>query len=179
MKNKLKIMDASDWGTLKDWLFELDRECFGLTLGKFDGFYSDMLRSRRLLWIGGFSENDLEFLGHIMGIPLEENADDPHLKLQELDPANLGKGNTMYIETMAVFERFRNQGLGTKLYENLALSAKERGFKRIAGHFDPRTSLNIVMKNSIVQVDNVKPIHHYFYGNGRRFDYVSGRILGA
>jgi len=71
-----------------------------------------------------------EIIGYIFGGSLEDYEDVPGVE----EDGSFGQENTCYLESRAVLEGYRGQGIGNQLQEEFLRIARERGYQYITQH---------------------------------------------
>ena len=137
--------------------------------------YLNMAKNPSLIWMGAFERSSL--LGHIIGVSLDDAADEKVLNLKELDSENVGKANTIYIENFCVSPKKQKRGIGKSLMNGFIEGVvKQQKFHRVAGHFISTRAHHIFTTNSLTVPDKEILIPNYLYNRGGPA-YYCARII--
>jgi len=177
---RIASINPNEWEKIKEQIKSIDKSAMRRNRHfLFDEEdYLKLAKNPSLIWMGAFERSSL--LGHIIGVSLDDAADEKVLNLKELDSENVGKANTIYIENFCVSPKKQKRGIGKALMQGFTEEAAwQQKFQRLAGHFISPASRHIFTTNRLTVQDKEVFIPNYLYNMGGPAYYCARIINGS
>lgn len=130
--NRVSIVSVgpAEWYRMAPDVHRLELDSFRSSIRDSTRFYSTLLVDSNALFLALKSRETGAVIGFLIAGSLESFAHVPGLTN---DP-HFGRGDSLYIASIAIDRHWRNRGLGIALQRQFFIRAKKRGFSRALAH---------------------------------------------
>ena len=151
-----------DWPGVEKSIFAIERESFPPSIRERNETLRREALSPSSVVLAARPRGEDGVVGYLLADKLEKYARVPGVKA---DPA-FGRGDTLYITSVAVDPAWRGRGLGGALHRRALAWARRHGFKRAAAHLRQGAAGKLRVDHRVL--DTFKD----WYGTGETYDYV-------
>jgi len=159
---EIVAVTPSMWDAIRPQILEIEDESFPPSLADSEDDLRAIVYSPTGIFLALRAASSRQVLGYIAADLLEKF---PNIPGTTSDP-QFNKGNTIYIESVAVHPDWRRRGFATALVRECLKKALQRGIKRITAHIDRRAKtrigVGVLVLNSFSN----------WYQTDRTYDYV-------
>lgn len=155
-------VNLSTWPLYRDSVLDIERSSFAPSIADDMEDFERLLRVREAIMIVARLITRKGVVGYVAGAALEAFSDIPGVK----SDSSFGRGNTLYVESLAVLPSVRGQGIGGTLLRGLLSHTRTRGLTRVVAHVETASAchLGLAVAKGTVFDD--------WYGTGQSFQYV-------
>lgn len=161
-KPQLVAVTPSIWNALQSEILKIEDESFPPSLADSEKDLCMVVYSPTGIFLVLSLTHSHKVIGYIAADLLENFPDIPGT---DSDP-QFKKGNTVYIESVAVHSDWRGCGLGSILIRECLRLVSQKGIERVTAHIESGSVSRIGLGARVLKS------FENWYGTGRTFDYV-------